>query len=391
MSDVWLDTRRLTRFRVAIDVTTAVLFGLLTAVVAQRQGIAAVVATAFVAVALALRRVSLPAMVGLAAVAAVVQVATGEIAIVADLGYAVLFFQLGSDHRSRVRRFGLISAVIAVLGAAVFTWWRQLATQGMGTPTVVSGVALGMSAAVVCEGGWVAGYVRFQNRQAIQAKVDAQLDAAERLRLAQAFDQEQERARIAADMHDVVAHSWAVVAAQADGARYALRTAPDQAERALEVIAETARSAMTDLRTILHELRHSESVGTTMGYEQQSELIERMRASAMKVEVHDVGAPSSSPLIALTSYRMLSEALTNALKHGDLSAPVQVRRDWSDGYRLTVTNTIAPGAPPGAGTGHGIIGMTERATMAGGRLETERVGNTYEVRAHIPTLQKELP
>ena len=104
------------------------------------------------------------------------------------------------------------------------------------------------AAAVVLLGGWVAGYVRWQRRDALRARVDARLQAAEERRLRDLVALERERVRIAADMHDVIAHSWAVVAAQADGARYTLRADPDRTEDALEVIGETARTAMTDVR-----------------------------------------------------------------------------------------------------------------------------------------------
>ena len=115
---------------------------------------------------------------------------------------------------------------------------------GVSTAFAVAGSA--SLAALVAGGGWAAGYVRWQSRARITAQVQAGL--------------EQERTRIAADMHDLVAHTWAVVAAQADGARYALGSSSvdRKAEEALEVIADTARGSIADLRDLLAELRYEE-------------------------------------------------------------------------------------------------------------------------------------
>lgn len=225
------------------------------------------------------------------------------------------------------------------------------------------------------------GYLQLQRRRRIQAALDAQVDAVERRRLADSYEHELQRSRAAADMHDIVAHSWAVVAAQADGARYALRSDPEATEQALEVIAETARSTIADLRTILAELRDPDADRSTPGNAQQERLIDRMRLTGMQIRYRSDGDPDTSTLLALTAYRLLGEALTNALKHGDLSRPVHVTQDWTDGYRLRVVNTIGE---RGEGTGHGVIGMMERATIAGGHLNAGPDGPHWVVEAVIP-------
>jgi signal transduction histidine kinase len=201
-------------------------------------------------------------------------------------------------------------------------------------------------------------------------------------RLQDAYEQEQVRSRIAADMHDVVAHSWAVVAAQADGARYSLRTSPDRAEQALEVIGETARGAITDLRRILTQLRHAESDEGTIGPEQQQVVLDRMRASGMDLRFTETGERPTSSLLTLTAHRLLAESLTNALKHGDLSRPVTAILLWDKGFTLDIRNAI--GATPGSGTGHGILGMTERADLAGGQVTSRRECDQWVVRATVP-------
>lgn len=384
MTDVWGD-QRATRRQLILDIAGATLFGLVMLAVHVSLGTGAAAATVLIAIGLALRRVSWQAMSAFAFVGAVSQMAGSNIAYLANVAYAVFFLTLASHRDLRVRRFGLAAAVVAVLGAATYGALRNEAGADVGGfGTVAAAVGLGSTAAVVCLGGWGWGYVRWQQRQSVQARVDAQLEAVERRRVTELYDLEQERRRIAADMHDVVAHSWAVVAAQSDGARYALQDSPAGAERALEVIGETARTAITDLRTIVAQLRDPALQPSTPGYAQQAELEERMRSSGMTLELTETGTRDDSPLVALTAHRLLGESLTNALKHGDLSTPVRVGVDWTDGYRLSVTNHMNASAPDHPSGGHGLVGMAERTTVAGGTFSAGREGDNWIVNAHIP-------
>ncbi|MBO1766162.1 histidine kinase [Allobranchiibius sp. GilTou38] len=387
-ADVWGDGGVSPR-RVQADLLTAALFVVVCAAAAGTYGASAWATVVVMALALVTRRLSLPLMIGFAVLGAVIQLGRAELVPLADLAYAPLYFTLGADRRAVFRRTGLVGSAVAPVVAGIAA---PLMRFGSGTrlglePVAV--LAIAMSAAVVCGGGWIVGFLRFQGRQRVQARIDARLEESERLRLAEALDQQQERARIAADMHDVVAHSWAVVAAQSDGARYTMKSSPEEAARALEVIGETARSAMADVRTILTELRNREAPGAQLGYGQQEDLFERMRASGMRLQVRETGVRRPSELIALTAYRILSECLTNALKHGDLSRPVLVEQDWSTDYRLRVSNAIRPDAGPPSQTGHGIIGMSERTGLAGGTLTIDHSGGVHRVVAHIPAQQKE--
>lgn len=381
---MWGD-QRATRRQLTLDIGGAVLFGLVMLAIHVSLGSSASIATVLLAVALAIRRVSWQVMSGFALAASVAQVLGPNIAYLANVAYAVFFFTLGSHRDARVRRFGLVSAAVAVLGAATYGLLHGAANVG-GFKGLFTAVGLGATAALFVFGGWAMGYFRWQGRQTVQARIDAQLEAVERRRVTELYDIEQERRRIAADMHDVVAHSWAVVAAQSDGARYALRDNPAGAEHALEVIGETARSAITDLRTIVAQLRDPALQPSTPGYAQQAELEERMRSSGMALELTEAGTRDESPLIALTAHRLLGESLTNALKHGDLSAPVRVFVDWTDGYRLHVTNDVSGPAGEASG-GHGLVGMAERTTVAGGTFSAGREGNQWVVTAHIPGAQ----
>lgn len=253
MTDVWGD-QRATRRQLTLDIVGAVLFGLVMFAIHVSLGAGAGIAAVLLALGLGFWRVSWKVMSGFALAGAISQVLGPDIAYVANGAYAVFFFTLGSHRDARVRRFGMAAAGVAVLGAPVYGATRgggDLSSFGRGA----TAVGLGSTAALFVFGGWVAGYLRWQSRQTVQARIDAQLEAVGRRRVTELNDIEQERRRIAADMHDVVAHSWAVVAAQSDGARHALRDNPAGAERALEVIGETARTAISDLRTIVAQLR----------------------------------------------------------------------------------------------------------------------------------------
>ena len=389
MTDVWGDERP-TRRQVLLDVALAAAFGLFMAVLHLTLGVWTVVAVALLAVALGVRHVSWRLMSALAVAGSLAQVLGPNIAYLANIVYAPFFFTLGSHRDPRVRRFGVVAAAVAVLGAMAYGLLRGAGDIG-GYRGAFTAIGLGATAALFVLGGWTAGYLRWQSRQTVQARVDAQLQAVERRRVTELYDIEQERRRIAADMHDVVAHSWAVVAAQSDGARYALRDRPADAQRALEVIGETARTAMGDLRTIVAQLRDPALQPSTPGSAQQAALAERMRASGMDLRLAEHGTPDGSPLVALTAYRLLGEALTNALKHGDLARPVDVRVDWTDGYRLTVTNSVGPAPEEPRDGGHGLVGMSERAHVAGGTFSSRRDGDVWLVEAHLPTSSPSAP
>lgn len=395
---VWRDGRP-TRAGVLFDLAGAGLFSAWGLAIGLMQAPSSMLAAGLLGIALAVRRRWVPLMVVLAVAAALVQVIDTEIAYAADVAYLPLFFTLGSSPRAGVRRLGLAAAALSVVVAGVYTA-LTLAFQA-GSPVRPAGIVFATgSTAAMCAvftlGGWLLGQQRWQRRQTLQARVDAALDArvsaVEQHRLAEAVRHEAERGRIAADMHDVVAHSWAVVAAQADGARYALRTHPDDAEQALRTIGETARTAMADVRRLLTQLRDRESEPTALDFERRGELLGRMRASGMTIVETSYGTPQEHRLLTVTAHRLLGEALTNALKHGELSRPVEVEEDWRHGYRLRVRNAIAPAPDPEGQVGHGLVGMAERAEIAGGsfasRILLSEAGGpqAWEIAAFIPAI-----
>ncbi|MGO1849214.1 sensor histidine kinase [Microbacterium sp.] len=212
---------------------------------------------------------------------------------------------------------------------------------------------------------------------------------------------EQERGRIARDMHDVVAHSLAVVVAQADGARYAADADPDVAKHALGTISQTARSALSDVRLLLAQLRHRQGDGPQPTLADLEGLFSQVRSAggALSVDV-DPTPPGEPPAaVQLAVFRILQEALTNTLRHGD-GRDVDLRMAWSaDAVALEVRNAVDVGdhrrahsdhgisaedGAPVPSRGHGIVGMAERAQLVGGSLTAAPDGRMFVVRARLP-------
>jgi signal transduction histidine kinase len=359
---------------VAADVFAAGIFTVVALVPAMQAGAPVVLATVAMGMGLAVRRWSWPTMVALTSGAGLCQLAAGQLAFVADLGYAAVFFVLGAHPVAPVRRLGLVAAVgtAAVLAAAVGLGVVEVARGLSATAAVVGSAGMAL---LVAGGGWSAGYARWQSRARISAQVRAGFD--------------QERTRLAADMHDLVAHTWAVVAAQADGARYALESPGDSravgnAAHALDVIADTARASIADLRDLLAELGYQQAA-VPVARGSRLALVERMRASGMDVRLVGQGSASGSDAFAGVALRLLAESLTNALKHGDLDHPVVVEEDWRDGYRLVVRNRIRPSSPA-HGTGHGVAGMRDRVHAAGGTFRAGREDTSWVLCADFQEL-----
>ncbi|SEL82633.1 Signal transduction histidine kinase [Blastococcus sp. DSM 46786] len=201
-----------------------------------------------------------------------------------------------------------------------------------------------------------------------------------------------ERARIAREMHDVVAHSLSVVIAQADGGRYAGKADPQAATDALEAIAATGRQALTDMRALLGVLRD----GGGEEYAPQPDvaaipaLVEDVRGSGLDVDLIEEGTPQPMPAgPQLAAYRIVQESLTNVLKHAGPAGRAWVRLQWRpDTLELSVLDDgrgAAAAVTGSDGLGQGLRGMRERAQLHGGRLEAgPRHGGGFGVHAALP-------
>ncbi|WP_146842845.1 sensor histidine kinase [Cellulomonas composti] len=261
---------------------------------------------------------------------------------------------------------------------------------------------------------WAFGLVRRARRETLEALVDR----AQRLEVER--DQQAliataaERARIAREMHDIVAHSLSVMIAQADGGRYAAQADPAAATRALGTIGETGRAALTDMRRLLGVLRSDAGTDTRAGERpgvlpahtsdepeagaggttpqpseaQIPQLVEQVQASGAHVSFVRLGTPRSLPPgVGLTVYRIAQEALTNVLKHAGPGPRVTVVVQWRpESIELDVADDGRGASAVSDGLGNGLRGMQERATMFGGTVTVgPRPGGGFRVRAHIPT------
>jgi signal transduction histidine kinase len=230
-------------------------------------------------------------------------------------------------------------------------------------------------------------------RRAYQAEVEARLHLLETERDQQArIAVAEERARIARELHDVVAHAVSVIVVQADGAAYAVRSQPDLAERAVKTISATGREALTELRRLLGVLRSENGAGERTpqpGTDSLSELAERFRAVGLPVLLETVGDIDDLPAgVGLGIYRIMQEALTNTLKHAGAGASATVRVERAaDRVELDISDNGAsqPRALVGVSGGNGLIGMRERAHVFGGTLEAgPRPGGGWRVHAVLP-------
>jgi signal transduction histidine kinase len=203
---------------------------------------------------------------------------------------------------------------------------------------------------------------------------------------------EQERTRIARDLHDVLAHSLAVIAAQADGTRYLSSDQPKAVLNALENIASSARSALVDAQRVLEGVRDDGMVAPQPRLSDVAPLVERMRQGSLKIHRSESGAPVE--LTAgqqLAVFRIVQECLTNALKHGGRGTAVRLHLDWSGpGLTLHVASDVAAAvegaveAAPADRVGRGIPGMRERAHLAGGWVTAGPDGEQFRVTVFIP-------
>lgn len=205
-----------------------------------------------------------------------------------------------------------------------------------------------------------------------------------------------ERARIARELHDVVAHNVSVMIVQADGAAYVLDNSPQQAKEALGTIASTGRQALVEMRRLLGVLRTADATGEYVpqpSVEELPDLLEQVRTAGLPVEFSSTGEPRELPRgVELTVYRIVQEALTNVRKHGGPGASARVAVDFGDRDLNVLIEDDGRGATDeklaqgGAdGLGHGLIGMRERIGMVSGSLDAgPRPGGGFRIRAVLP-------
>ena len=199
----------------------------------------------------------------------------------------------------------------------------------------------------------------------------------------------EERARIARELHDVIAHHVSMIVLQAGAERRVLDGANASTRDVLETVEQTGRSALTEMRRLLGMLRgdETEPLAPQPGLIDVPVLVEQLREAGLPVELEVEGDHRELPVgIELSAYRIVQEALTNALKHAR-DARTLVRVCYGrDSLELEIVDDGAPAAEPVERGGHGLVGMRERVALYGGSMEAgSRPTGGFAVRVLLPT------
>ncbi|MGW1373268.1 sensor histidine kinase, partial [Streptomyces sp. NPDC002446] len=210
----------------------------------------------------------------------------------------------------------------------------------------------------------------------------------------------EERGRIARELHDVVAHHMSVISIQAQVAPHLVENPSDALKENLAGIRENAVEALTELRRVLGVLRSEDAPAQGAQHAPQptldrlDELLGKVRTAGVAVAAETTGEPRPlAPGVELSAFRIVQEALSNAMRHAP-GAAVRVTVGYhAGGLALRIANSAPDGpAPPSPGSGHGLLGMRERAAMLGGELATGRTPDGgYEVTALLPDNALEPP
>ncbi|WP_214413488.1 sensor histidine kinase [Sphaerisporangium fuscum] len=238
---------------------------------------------------------------------------------------------------------------------------------------------------------WLAGVYAKTRRRYLES-LEERAERAERERDQQArIATAAERARIARELHDVVAHNVSVMIVQADGAAYAIDGDPELARRAVQTISRTGRQALAEMRRLVGMLRQDDArdddYAPQPGVDDLDELVAQTRRSGLPVDFTVNGTRRDLPEgEQLAIYRIVQEALTNALKHGGPGARARVEMDYGPReIMLRVTDDGRGAAAPRGIDGHGLIGMRERAAMYGGSVQASPCpGGGFEVAVRLP-------
>jgi signal transduction histidine kinase len=285
---------------------------------------------------------------------------------------AVFLFGILEDRRQAV-----VGLAIALGAAGVVT----LNDPGQGWSDF-AGVVLLFSIA------WLTGFaIGRKLEQASAAQERAERLESEREAEARAAVAE-ERARIARELHDVVGHSVSVMTVQASAVRRRLLPDQEQEREALEIVEQTGREALAEMRRLVGVLRRPEeapALAPQPSLQHLDRLVAQAGESGLPVELRIEGEPTPLPPgVDLTAYRLVQEGLTNAIKHARASRADVVVRYGDGGVEVTVTDD-GSGGGDGGGGGHGLVGMRERVTVYGGELEAgPRPEGGYSLRARLP-------
>ncbi|MFE5328812.1 sensor histidine kinase [Embleya sp. NPDC056575] len=307
---------------------------------------------------------------------------------------------IGEDHASWIN---VTTCVLGAYSAVVHSRYRGRAVVGLGLAAVLAGAAFrdtppmlpGWSSpgVVILIAGGLAGLVLFWQRQLAagrQRYADLERAQAEATRRAV----EEERSRIAAELHDVVTHNVSVMVIQAGAARTVMDAAPERSKAALLAVEAGGRAAMAELRHVMGLLaapdtERPDELEPQPGLDRLDALIERVRAAGTPVRLAVSLPPRPLPPgVDLTAYRVVQEALTNTIKHAP-GADAHVTIGYT-GERLeieVIDTGVTPAGPTpvGGGSGRGLLGLRERLAVYAGELTAgPTLTGGYRIRAHIP-------
>ncbi len=312
-----------------------------------------------------------------------------------DVAFLVATYSLAAYERRRPLR--LAGLLVAALGSAIAAW--RFTGVGDATPTTGAVVFTFLACAGTSLSAWTLGDLK---RARLQRLADLQ-DRAERIERVREQElqlaAQQERASIAREMHDVIAHALSVIVVQADGAAYAAERRPEGALArsvgALHTIGSTARDALGETRRLVGVLRDPDigmELAPTAGLDLLDDLVAGVRSAGvpvtLAVRLAPAGAEATRPMgLDLAAYRVVQESLTNVIKHAGpgASATVEVEEQPTR-LRISVCDNGVGATSVDDGRGHGLHGMRERVAVHGGTLTAgPRPGGGFEVLATIPT------
>jgi signal transduction histidine kinase len=291
--------------------------------------------------------------------------------------FAVYAAALYGDRRTRLAGGALALVVLCVAFGTVLSTGTARALGHL------AGVAFGYAIA------WIAGD-RTRTRRAYLAELEARAERLERERDERAqHAAEEERNRIARELHDIVVHHVSVIAVQAGAARSTSNGESGRALEALTLVERTARTTLDELRALLGVLRKDDQAKAPRVPQPRlanlDDLVTQARAAGLDIESRVEGeARPLSDVVELCGYRVVQEALTNVIKHAPASHVHLLVQYRADDIHLSVIDD-GPGTPDDPSKGHGLIGMRERVTLAGGELRLgPALGGGFRVDARFP-------
>ncbi|NES27387.1 two-component sensor histidine kinase [Micromonospora terminaliae] len=366
---------------------------------AQPGGVAGAAVGIVMALVLLFRRTHPSAVAAGVAVLALLQVVVGWGPLAYDIGVLIALYSV-VKYADRLRD-GVLAGIVAAIGVllaaaqmpAQAPWWAGALYYGLVTGAV-----------------WLVG-LNVRTRRLYVVSLEERATTLEREREAEARAAvAEERTRIARELHDVVAHSMAVMIVQADGVRFTIDRDPDTAREAAKVVADTGRQALEEMRRLVGVLREpsrpepadapaaaaepggglsAEPAHRRPALVELPDLLDRFRAAGLRITDTTTGTPIALPPgLELTVYRVVQESLTNALKHAGVGAAVELRLDWSAdavAVRAVDDGRGRPVVRPAPSGGHGLVGMRERVGVYDGSLTAgPALGGGWRVEARLP-------